>query len=293
MTTKTLPDHGTLSRAKYHKCHCQKCRKASADYQRNRHRKRGYGTWQPLVDAEPVRQHLAMLRKHGISYIRTAELAGLYPPTVGRLLYTVGGRQPTKRVRPETAAAILAVTPRAADRHTTDATGSHRRIQALAANGWPLKRLAQPFGVNPSTPGRLLAQATLCTTTAKAIADAYEHLQHQRPEDHGVKAWDANKARQRAAAAGWRDPLWWDDMGRIDDPDFDPDTAEATTEYEAKRIRRQEIIHLARYGCSPEEIHERVGGELTLRYVRDLVGEVRTGRPRDRRRHGGGQQAAA
>lgn len=285
MTTavKPLPEHGTLSRAKYHKCHCDKCRTTSADYQRNRHRKRGYGTWQPLIDAEPVRQHLAMLREHGISYIRAAELAGLYAPTVGRLLYTVGGRKPVKRVRPETAAAILAVQPGAIDAHRTDATGTHRRIQALAANGWPLRRLAPHFGVNPSTPGRLLAQTTLCTTTAKAVADAYEHLQHQQPEDHGVNPWDANRARQNAAAAGWRDPLWWDDMGGIDDPTFDPDTAERElSEREEQKLRLQEIRHLARFGLDPEEIRSRVGGDLTARYVKDIVKEVRTGKKRDR-----------
>lgn len=282
-TVRPLPDHGTLSRAKYHKCHCDLCRRASADYQRNRHRKRGYGTWQPLIDAEPVRQHLLMLRDHGISYIRAAELAGMYAPTVGRLLYTVAGRKPVKRVRPETAEALLAVQPDAISTHRTNATGTHRRIQALAANGWPLRRLAPHFGLNPSTPRRLLDQATLCTATAKAIAAAYDHLQGQRPEDHGVTPWDADKARRAAAAQGWHDPLWWEDMGRIDDPDFDP----ATVERELKRdelaaLRRDEIIHLTRYGYTPESIHQRLNEEISLSAIRNIVVEHRNGKKRDR-----------
>lgn len=287
MTTavRTLPEHGTLSRAKYHKCHCEQCRRASADYQRTRHRKRGYGTWQPLIDAEPVRQHLLMLRDHGISYIRAAELAGMYAPTVGRLLYTVAGRKPVKRVRPETAEALLAVQPNAISTHRTDATGTHRRIQALAANGWPLRRQGSHFGLNPCTPGRLLAQTTLCTTTAKAIADAYDTLWDQRPEDHGVTACDADKTRRRAAERGWRDPLWWEDMGGIDDPDFNPDAVEQPLKRdELAALRRAEIIHLTRYGYTPETIHQRLNEEISLSAIRNIVVEYHKGERRDRRK---------
>jgi hypothetical protein len=285
MTTRTLPAHGTLSRAKYHKCHCDKCRQVSADYQRTRHRKRGYGTWQPLVDAEPVRAHLALLKQHGISYIRTAELAGLYPPTVGRLLYTVGGRKPVQRVRPETAAAILAVQPGAIDPHTTDGTGTRRRIQALVAAGWPLRRLGKHFGVNPSTPGRLLKQTTLRTATAKAITDAYQRLQRQRPEDNGIKAVDADRARRWAAGKGWPDPVWWEDYGHIDDPAFDPAAAvRALSRDELAALRRADITHLADCGYDPEAIHQRMGGEIALSTVRTVVHEHRTGVKRDRKK---------
>lgn len=286
MTTaiRALPDHGTLSRAKYHHCNCEPCRKASADYQRTRHRKTGYGTWQPFVDAEPVRQHLLMLREHGISYIRAAELAGMYAPTVGRLLYTVAGRKPTQRVRPETAAAILAVQPNAISTHRTDATGTHRRLQALAANGWPMRRLAPHFNLNPSTPGRLLTQTTLCTTTAEAIATAYEHLQYERPEDHGINPWDADKARRAAAAQDWHDPLWWEDMGRIDDPTFNPSVADRPlSRDELGALRREEITHLANYGYTPETIHQRLGGELHINTIRAVIREHHTGIKRERK----------
>ncbi|MFI0900605.1 hypothetical protein [Streptomyces sp. NPDC020983] len=291
MSTRTLPDHGTLSRAKYHHCHCDKCRKASADYQRTRHRKRGYGTWQPLVDAEPIRQHLAMLREHGISYIRAAELAGLYAPTVGRLLYSVGGRKPTQRVRPETAAALLAVQPGAISTHRVDATGVHRRIQALAANGWPLRSLAPHFGVNPSTPGRLLNQTTLCATTAKAVSDGYERIRNQRPEDNDVLPWDADKARRRAAQHGWRDPLFWEDYDHIDDPDFDPATVDRElNKFELGALRREEIAHLAAYGYTRETIHQRLtagGHDITENTIQGILREVHSGARRDRRKKTG------
>lgn len=281
--TKPLPDHGTLSRRKYHRCQCDKCRKADADYQRLRYRKQGYGTWQPLIDAGPVREHLAMLRQHGISYIRAAKLAGLYAPTVGRLLYTVGGRPPVKRVRPETAAAILAVQPTGDARLMTDATGTIRRIQALGAHGWPLRPLGSRLGLHECTPGRLFAQATVYTTTATVIAAGYEELKDPRPEDRGITAGSAAKARNRAASLGWRDPGYWEDMGHIDDPAFYPETAEQPLAgRELAAVRREEIVHLASYGVTPADILTRLGAEVSLGHIQGIVRELRTGRKRDR-----------
>jgi hypothetical protein len=281
--TKPMPAHGTLSRAKYHHCKCLACRKADADYQRLRYRKQGYGTWQPLVDADPVRAHLAMLREHGVSYIQTAKLAGLYAPTVGRLIYTVAGRPPVKRVRPETAAAILSVRPTGDARLMSDAAGTIRRIQALGASGWPLRPLGQRLGLHPCTPGRLFAQRTVQTSTATLIAEGYERLKDLRPEDHGIAAGSARKTRNRAVALGWRDPSYWEDMGHIDDPGFDPEAAERPLAgRELAAVRREEIVHLAGYGFTPDEICARIGAEVSLSHIQGIVRELRTGRKRDR-----------
>lgn len=269
--TKPLAPHGTLSRAKYHHCKCDTCRAASAAYQRTRHRKRGYGTWQPFVDAEPIRAHLALLREHGISYIRAAELAGLYTPTVGRLLYTAGGRPPVKRVRQETADALLAVQPGDIDPFTTDATGTIRRIQALAAIGWPLRALGAQLNVNPSTPGRLLAQTTLRTTTANTVRAAYDRLKGDRPEDHGVCPGSAVRARNWAQSQGWRDPTWWEDYGHLDDPEFDP-AIDPAAKIPAKQITAEEARWLMNLnGLNITQAAERLGRSVA--YVRTCLDE--------------------
>ncbi|MBQ1164645.1 hypothetical protein KBZ21_42470, partial [Streptomyces sp. A73] len=59
--TTTLPPHGSLSRHKHHGCDCQLCHSNYRDYETRRYRLRGYGTWQPLADAQPVREHVSAL----------------------------------------------------------------------------------------------------------------------------------------------------------------------------------------------------------------------------------------
>lgn len=283
--TKPIPDHGTLSRAKYHKCKCPACLERCRTYQRSRHRKQGYGTWQPLIDAEPVRQHLLNLNAAGMSYKVIAAQLGRSTACVTRFIYDLSPTQPRKkRTRPELAAEILAVTASDLTPGMIDATGARRRIQALAANGWPLISLGPHIGVSPATVGRIARQRYVFRPTARAVAECYEQLRGQRPEDHGITAGSVLKTRNRAVREGWRDPVWWDDMGHIDDPDFDPAAAEKPLgRDELAALRRAEIAHLAAFGCSPEHIHKRLGEEVALSTVRAIVAELRTGQKRYRK----------
>ncbi|SHL73576.1 hypothetical protein [Streptomyces yunnanensis] len=283
--TKTLPPHGTLSRHKYHGCKCATCYEGYRTYQRSRHRKQGYGTWQPYVDAEPIRQHLLKLREQGIGFTRVAELAGLYPATVGGFLYDLGNNRPRKvKARPEIAARILAVTADTTQPWRMDATGTRRRLQALAANGWPFKSLGPHIGVHPATVARLLHQDHVYASTATAVADTYQSLAEDQPEQHGVTPGMARRARNHAEREGWRTPQWWEDMGDIDDPDFDPDKADAAPTFlERAALRREEIIHLAWSGNDPDHIHARLNEEVSISTVRAIVREWQTGQKRDRR----------
>lgn len=286
MTTaaKPLPPHGSLSRHKYHKCKCDTCFEGYRAYQRSRHRKQGYGTWQPYVDAEPIRQHLLKLREQGIAFTRVAEIAGLHPPTVGAFLYRLGPSRPVKkRATPEIAAKILAVTAESASPGIVDATGTRRRIQALAANGWPMKALGPHIGVNPATVPRLAAQERVYRHTAEAVAAAYDKLADQDPAGHGVAAAAIERTRRRATREGWHDPQWWEDYGHIDDPTFDPDQADRELNlHERARLRREEIEHLAWCGYQPEQIRARLHNEVSIATVRQIVTEWRTGQKRVR-----------
>lgn len=226
--TKPLPPHGSLSRHKYHGCKCQTCRQNYRDYQNRRYRRRAYGTWQPYVDAEPIRQHLLMLRDHGISFTRVAEIAGLYPATVGGFLYPAGPSRPVKkRATRETADKIFAVTPDTATPGIVDATGTHRRLQALAAVGWPMSALAPHTGLATATVSRLLRQPRVYAATADVVTRAYNKLWDQRPETHGVAKAAAERTRRWARRNKWAPPAAWDD-DRIEDPDAQPDQGEAT-----------------------------------------------------------------
>jgi hypothetical protein len=279
---RPIADHGTLSRAKYHGCKCEPCRDYLANYQRTRYRKIGYGTWQPLVDAEPVRQHLLALNAAGLSYDVIAERAGMYTATVTGFVYDLGTKiKRKKRTRRETAKRLLAITADTVTPGMVNAVGTIRRIRALAANGWPMRGLASHIGVAQTTVWKITQQTEVYRHTSRAVADCYEALRNERPEDHGVPPWVAARTRQWAAEQQWPDPLWWEDMGRIDDPTFDP----AAVERELNRdelgaLRREEIEHLDSYGCTPEVIAERL--DMALSTVRAIVQEIHTGQRRDR-----------
>ncbi|MDH6448249.1 hypothetical protein M2155_000657 [Streptomyces sp. SAI-119] len=296
MTTavRELPPHGSLSRHKYHKCKCDTCFEGYRAYQRSRHRRKGYGTWEPYVDAEPIRQHLINLREQGISSAQVAAIAGLYTATVNGFLYDLNNNRPRKkRATREVAEKILAVTADQGMAHLVDSTGTRRRLQALARLGWPMKALGPHIGVNPATVNRLALQAHVYGRTAKAVTQCYEQLRNQKPEEHGVVPGLARRIRNWAEREGWRDPQWWEDYGHIDDPDFDPATADTELGVREKAaLRREEIIHFAWHGDSPEQILNRLGGEVSISTVRQIVNEWRTGQKRDRKQAAAHQQAA-
>lgn len=282
---KPLPPHGSLSRHKYHGCKCDTCREGYRNYQRSRYRKQGYGTWQPYVDAEPVRQHLLQLRAAGFSYDRIAKTAGLYTAAVTAFVYDLGPkRHRRQRTTPGMAAKILAVTDDSMTPGMVDPTGTRRRIQALTAIGWPMRCLAPHIGVAQATVSRLCTQRYVFGHTAEAVASCYERLRDTDPQRYGVPAWLVTKSRNWAKREGWPDPVWWEDMGGIDDPDFDPADAERELgRNELASFRRAEVEHLASFGCSPEEIHARLGDEIALSTIRAIVREHQTGQRRDRR----------
>lgn len=289
MTTavKPLPAHGTLSRHKYHGCKCQTCYDGFRAYQRTRHRRRGYGTWQPFVDAEPVREHIQHLRGAGLSIARIAEAAGLPVPTIARYLYGCDGRPPTRRARPETAAAVLAVTADAATPGRVPLAGTRRRIQALAAAGWPTLAVAERAGMNRRTIRDIASgryRDGVYASTAATIARVYRELVPLDPTRHGVRDWVAVKTRRWAAGNGWHGPLAWGED--IDDPAAEPELEpeQPLDRMELAKIRRRDVWLLASAGHTSEAIATRL--DMAVTTVRTIRAELATGKRRDRTRQG-------
>ena len=230
MTTAGTREHGTRARyahgpgpGKGPGCRCDECTAANRAAARQRERAILYGRWQPFADAGPAREHVQALARHGIGRRRAAELAGMSAGAMSRLLYGgPGSRPPTRRIRPQTAAAILAIRPSAdlvAPGVLVGAAGTQHRVQALVAAGWSQARLAGQLMTSPGHVGALLREERVTAVTAAAVRELYERLWSQPPpeDDHPARI-AASRARNYAAAHGWAPPMAWDDE-ELDKPD--------------------------------------------------------------------------
>lgn len=225
MTTKTLPEHGTLSRRKHHGCKCRDCCEALRAYSNARHAAIQAGTWEPFVDAEPVRQHILQLMNSGMSMHRIQVLSGLPNRTITGFLnsinYSGNVRSRKRSARKDVADRILAVPADPLMAYLVDATGTQRRIQALAAIGWPQKGLAQHLGLNRHSVSDLLRRERILGRTANILADTYSELRTSTSERRGISKTAASRARAQAAQNHWAPPKYWDKFpGAIDDPHF-------------------------------------------------------------------------
>ncbi len=213
-------EHGTRPAYVFDKCRCRPCRDAAVAYEANRLRQVAYGRWTPYVDAAPARAHVLELMAAGMGWKRVADVAGVTRSIVSRLLYgkAENGLKPQPRIRAERAEKILAVRYSPAPTSKVDATGTHRRLQALGALGWSGARLAARLGLSRANYGAMMGTPRVTARRAADVVRLYDELwQTPPPEDTVRDRQAATRTRRHAAAAGWVPPLAWDD-DTIDDP---------------------------------------------------------------------------
>lgn len=249
------PHHNGLNCVKNYSCKQPKCVERALAYDRRRYRLVGYGTWQPLVDAEPARQHIAALREAGHSLPEIQRRAHVSAATLARILYN-GVNKRAKRIRSEVAARILAlpVTPPPVKPHTIiDGTGTRRRLQALVAMGWTLNALGPELGFHPRRLTDLLHAERVLALTAQRIADRYRIVQTWDPRAHGVPGRSFNMARNLAAREKWQGPLAWED---IDDPNCKPDSGRSREGSASRRekVDDAQVARLTAAGFTAEQI---------------------------------------
>jgi hypothetical protein len=94
-----------------------------------------------------------------------------------------------------------------ADRLRTSATPTRRRLQALAAIGWPWAELNERLGYGPRTQriSGLLVAEHVHVDMERRVAALYEEL-------HMTKG-PSSMTRQRAVKKGWAPPMAWDNIG--------------------------------------------------------------------------------
>lgn len=207
--------HGTNLAYVRDRCGCCACREAHRVYSQGLRKRHVYGRFEAeWVDAaDTVGAHVEALLATGWTVTGIMRAAG-----AGRRSIPVpqpyGRSSPSATtIRRDIADRILAIAPNPPPVRSVDATGTRRRLQALAALGWPLDAIAERCGVNRRTLSRALADTTVTVTLAARVAAAYDQLSMTRGPSAGT--------RGRAARRGWAPPLAWDDE-TIDDPATQP-----------------------------------------------------------------------
>ena len=204
--------HGSTTAYAKQGCRCDVCKVANSKRAKMWRLQRLRGV-DHLVDADQLRDHVAMLMAAGMSFQAIAHCAG-WTSRNG-----LADAMTHKRVKPRTLARVLAVKLDSDNRRDAyvDATGTRRRLQALAVNGWSSYYLAERLGhAHPDTVQEIRKGRTLTIRlrTKDAIGLLYEEL-WDKP---GPNLRAANLAKKK----GWLPALAWDD-DLIDRPEHEPD----------------------------------------------------------------------
>lgn len=256
MTTavREAPHHRNLTCYTDYSCRRPDCVQRYIDWDRDRIARQADGTWDNLVDATPVRDHLLTLEAAGVLPNRIAKATGIPLQTI-RDFTSPRTRGRRYRTSPERAAKILAVTADDTTPLYVDPTGTHRRIQALVAAGWPMISIDRRLGYKRERMRKILAEKVVLGTTEQLIAATYDELAARKPERHGVPKHQARQARERGKANRWPNPKYWAErMDVIDDPHFTP-------EYGLTRgaLLAADARELFTYGVTVEQAAARLG----------------------------------
>jgi hypothetical protein len=262
-------------------CRCPECKAGDAAYRARLKYLRQTGR---AITRTPNRaaDHITLLRAGGLDDRDIRKQADI----VCDVLYRIMRREGT--ILASTEARILAIpVPKQAgpirSRAYVSGLGTRRRLRALVAAGWYSAELARRMGKTRRNFGLLLEGrdtgnvAMFITDQARAV---YAELHNQRPEDHGIAHYYAERARQYAAARGWAGPDYWDEDD-FDNPDFVPATSDDDiSKNQLGALRRAEIAHLITFNLSHADIANRLG--MNENYVRDIAREIATGQRRIR-----------
>jgi len=287
--------HGTYTAYTLDQCRCVPCAAAASIYNADLARRNAYGR-SNLVDAGPIRAHIAALREAGIGLKRLTALGVASSGELTKLVYGVSRgdgthRPPARRIHAETAQRILAVTATAdsvAGGVRVNPIGTCRRLQGLIALGWSVQRLADTHSLDRQPLDAALTGCPVSARTARAVRAMFETVGDAHPpETNRGERYAASCSRRRAAAHHWAVPAMWDPED-LDDPYAEsPTRVDLCTEdgctrpgdaakglcwphYQAGRHERitgsthtldlDEWAHLVRGGVNPDEAARRCGG---------------------------------
>lgn len=202
------------------------------------------------VDAGPARERLKVLRGHGLTIVML-ETYGVTRSVIARVDRR---EQQIHRLTEQRILNIpipISVIPSGAE---VPALGTVRRLQALAAIGWPQTVMADRLGMTQSMLGNRMGRTHVTAKTAAMIADLFTELQSV-PGPSQI-------SRQRAIAKGWEPPFAWDEES-IDDPSAElgkpvPSTASERIQ-ELHDLGIRDVYRIAeRLGIKPASVERQL-----------------------------------
>lgn len=182
--------HGTYAKAVTEGCTCERCRAARRAYNRRRAQAiaRPDETWLPYVSAEPARAHLVRLGRAGVGLKAVARLSGVSNGSLTKIVYgqPAKGRPPSRRIRPQTLARILAVrAPGSGGGRRVESGPTWALVEELVAAGYARAFLARALGSRSVSPRLQLGRDTVRADTAQAVEDLHRRLLGQSPTTPG------------------------------------------------------------------------------------------------------------
>ncbi|AWY07285.1 helix-turn-helix DNA binding domain protein [Streptomyces phage Araceli] len=211
------------------------------------------------VPVGPVRDYLRKLHfAYGMSCAQLSEKCALSQGSISEIIQGErrGDRGQIYTIREifrENAESVMMIEPEIPTERggaRVNAIGTTRRIQGLAAEGFPVRWVGEQVGFIGQT-FYLTAQGKrkiVYFSTAYKIKCLYEKLENDlHPEFHGIDPGKAKLARTYAARNGYVRPIFWD-WDTIDDPDGFPDfTGACGTPQGSQAHRRKGILPV----CQP------------------------------------------
>lgn len=232
-TTVCPPDHkhgDTPTCYRVHRCSCSPCCAANTKRCYERKKLIAYGRYDSgMSSTAPVKLHIGILLKHGMTVISIAAAAGVSTDTIRAIWFGSkrkdgpGRGAPPARIHRSTAERIIAVQT---DLSTLPpdakvaSRGMRRRIQALGTLGWAQTRLARLLGVTQSRMARILTNdGEIPVELHIAAASLFERLWNARPPhesryDRAVYTGALDYARRHC----WLPAMAWDDIDNDDEP---------------------------------------------------------------------------
>jgi hypothetical protein len=123
-------------------CRCDECRRSWSIYNKRLRRRHLRGEQiAPTVDATEAREHLRYLQSRNVGQHWLEHATGLSRPTIGQIR---DGRK--QRIRPQTAAAIMAVGLRDCPHALLDREPTRQRIAELRQHGWTQQAIKEVVG---------------------------------------------------------------------------------------------------------------------------------------------------